>query len=604
MQNLSSVEIDSSWKRESIRIRAHQSKSALGTACIMSLVLLFSLHSYLPLNVLLMWLSGIIATLIWRFNVSRKVLHQFDVRPNSAFHWADKQLRYCSILTQLSVGLGVALCWGEAAMQVAYIITAAQLLHGIACMINLSYDYKSFKYSLPMLMAPPFIFWVIKEGQGTIIAASILMLSYLMLSLVRRSEDSLKETFKMRFENLFLLQQVETERSKTEEALEIAQKANQARAFFMAAASHDLRQPLFALSILTDTLGLQKLPETARPIFAKQQSAIKALRSLFDNLLDLSKFDSGQINPRLEDIPLQSILDPLDEEFATVCGKRGIGWTLEFPEIAVNTDPELLQRVIRNLLTNATNFTDEGGISLKVDYVDDRARFVIADTGCGIAESDQQRVFDDFVQLRNRNRLRSKGVGLGLAITKHINQLLGLNLSMSSQLGKGTAFCFECPASMLIMSPAKEASVQLSPDLIKGLSVWVFENEPLVRVALAHQFEAWQCPAELFSSKTDYQQQLTQNPSLASALPDLLILDDMLGDNESGLEIAEEFEPRIGARRILLMTGNSDPERLNTLENSPFNYARKPVAADWLIYWMMTASHAEKTTPSVVSGHS
>ncbi|WP_141215691.1 hybrid sensor histidine kinase/response regulator [Hahella sp. CCB-MM4] len=590
MQNHFSHSIENAWLRESVKIRALQTRSSLFSMFLIALIMLFALEQYIPVHIVLFWVSGILLTVGWRYLISARIMKNFERRGNGEIKAADRNLRICSVMTQLGVGLGVALCWGEIPTDAAYIITAAQLLHGMGCMINLSYDYKSFKYSLPMLMIPPFIFWVVKEGQGSIISASIVLLSFMMLNLVKRSEASLKDTFKMRFENVRLLQQVEAERAKTEEALTVAQKANQTRSFFMAAASHDLRQPLFALSILTDTLGLQPLPDSAKLIFEKQKSSIAALRSLFDNLLDLSKFDSGQIDPKIESYSLESILSPIDEEFAVICANRGISWTLKYPSVAVQTDRDLLQRVVRNLLTNATNFTDEGGVSLNIIFRDDKAYFEVADTGCGIAEADQKRVFDDFVQLNNSNRLRTKGVGLGLAITKHINQLLGLKLNMSSKVNQGTKFSFECPASLLIKPVKEEKQPQISTEMVSGLSVWIFEDEPLVRDALRHQFQAWNCPAEMFESRQDFMEKKGRFENL----PDLVILDDMLSHDESGLDLAEELMPLIGAKRILLMTGNSDPERLQTLDSSPFIYARKPISLDWLIYWMMTAGRSAR----------
>ncbi|WP_157496704.1 ATP-binding protein [Hahella ganghwensis] len=594
MQNQFTTSIENAWLRESVKIRALQTKSSLYSMFLIALVMLYALEQYIPVYIVLFWVSGILLTVGWRYLISARILKNFERKGNADISGADRNLRICSVFTQLGVGLGVALCWGEISTDAAYIITAAQLLHGMGSMINLSYDYKSFKYSLPMLMVPPFIFWVMKEGQGSIISASIVLLSFMMLNLVKRSEMSLRDTFKMRFENVRLLQQVEAERAKTEEALEVAQKANQTRSFFMAAASHDLRQPLFALSILTDTLGLQPLPESAKPIFEKQKSSIAALRSLFDNLLDLSKFDSGQIDPKVESYALESILKPIDEEFAVICANRGINWSLDYPVVAVKTDRDLLQRVVRNLLTNATNFTDEGGVSLNVSYQEGKALFEVADTGCGIAEADQKRVFDDLVQLNNSNRLRTKGVGLGLAITKHINQLLGLKLSMTSKVNRGTKFHFECPASLLMQQVPERKQPQLSSDVVTGLSLWVFEDEPLVREALGHQFQAWECPVEMFASR----QEFMEKKGKFENLPDLVIVDDMLGHDESGLELAEELEPMIGAKRILLMTGNSDPDRLQTLDSSPFIYAKKPIALDWLIYWMMTASRSSTQTAS------
>lgn len=219
-------------------------------------------------------------------------------------------------------------------------------------------------------------------------------------------------------------------------------EAMRARALFLAAASHDLRQPLYAISILADTVAMHELPPEAAAALAKQRAAIAVLRGLFDNLLDLSRFESGEIRAHPREVALREVLGPLAEETEVLARARGLEWRCDLVDATVHTDPELLRRLAGNLLANAVRYTERGRVSLTARAEGDRVHVEVADTGRGIPREEQARVFEEFVRLDDPAPDRDRGVGLGLAIVKRIDALLGSHLVLDSEPGVGTVVRF------------------------------------------------------------------------------------------------------------------------------------------------------------------
>lgn len=355
-------------------------------------------------------------------------------------------------------------------------------------------------------------------------------------------------------------------------ALEAAMRA---RALFLAAASHDLRQPLYAISILADTLAAEPLGPECIEVVEKQREAIAALRTLFDNLLDLSRFDAGEVTPVIQSESLRKILGPVVREAEVVCKAKGLRFSMQLPEVNVVTDANLIRRALTNILSNAARYTPSGEVRLVATTDMSKIVVKVSDTGIGIAVPDQQRVFDEFVQLSNPGRDREKGVGLGLSIVKRICTLLRVPMTMSSVPGRGTSFSLFLPAAPegYIEAPENSAPALLGQSF-QGLRIWVIEDDKLVRDALARQFSAWGAIASFGGNAGEIQALYSKE----GAWPDLIILDDMLGTSESGLEIATWMRTHLPERRILLVTGNVG-SRLEALESSSFTVLKKPLSS-------------------------
>ncbi|APV48555.1 hypothetical protein BWI17_01950 [Betaproteobacteria bacterium GR16-43] len=368
-------------------------------------------------------------------------------------------------------------------------------------------------------------------------------------------------------------------------ALKVAQDAMRARALFLAAASHDLRQPLYAISLLADALVIEPLPAYASGVVEKQRHAIAVLRTLFDNLLDLSRFDAGDVKVELRDFPLRDVLGPLAVDMEMTCRAKGLRGVARVGPEWVRCDPELLRRVVGNLLSNAVRYTVEGEVTLETATSDGLVRISVRDTGVGIPASDQGRIFDEFVQLANPARDRDKGVGLGLSIVRRISELLGAPLTLTSQVGVGTCVEIAVPSAV----PAVAGQVPVRPEravTFPGLRAWIVEDDLLVRDALRVQLDAWKVDARFMGSKSEIGVLLAADGSP----PDVAVIDDMLGDGPTGLEVAEWLGQWMPRERILLVTGNVERARVEALESSGFVVMVKPVAAIDLADWIRDAT--------------
>jgi signal transduction histidine kinase/CheY-like chemotaxis protein len=364
---------------------------------------------------------------------------------------------------------------------------------------------------------------------------------------------------------------------KVEEKTARLQEAMRARELFLAAASHDLRQPLYAISILSDALALKDLPAGAREILGKQRQAIGILRTLFDNLLDLSRFEAGEIRPLLREVSVREVLNPLAVEHEVMSHAKGLAWHCDLPDVWIRTDPELLRRLVGNLLSNAVRYTNAGSVRLEALAGDSTVTFTVSDTGIGIAPEQHARVFEEFVQLDNPSRERERGVGLGLSIVRKIDTLLGARLTLQSSPGEGTRVSFELPVAEVRAEPvaASEPAAAAASNL-PGARIWVVEDDAMVRSAISAQLDSWAVDHDFATSR----EEILALREADGEWPGAVLLDDMLGQkSEGGLELARWLNEYMARDRITLVTGNVEPERVRELQESGFRVLRKPVSS-------------------------
>lgn len=393
-----------------------------------------------------LWVFPTFCTMVARTIYSRRVISHIDNASEIELKRADRWLRISSVINQALVGSGIWLIQSQSTelLILPLFVTLLVVMFSMGVMSNLFSDFKSYAFSAPFLLGQPAIFWFLQPGFGY--AAGIALVTAIILSyaLVRHGSKIFRESILMRFEKNRLLQEVETQKSRTEAALAEAHAANQSKAFFMAAASHDIKQPLHAVGMLTDTLLMSDLPDSAMSILEKQRGSINRMTHLFDDLMDLSRFEGGMFDLRMQRVQAHELLQILDEEYSPLCERQGLDWSVHADAATLETDPDLLLRLLRNLLQNALRYTQEGQISCRATKRNEQVSFSVSDTGRGIAKADQHRIFDQFVRLQNGDEDTS-GAGLGLAIVKYIGDALGANLSLESTPGQGTTFSVTLP---------------------------------------------------------------------------------------------------------------------------------------------------------------
>ncbi|RYG64036.1 hybrid sensor histidine kinase/response regulator, partial [bacterium] len=313
----------------------------------------------------------------------------------------------------------------------------------------------------------------------------------------------------------------------------------------------------------------------ARRLLERTQDAAQLLEEQFDALLDLSRFDVGAIVADLRTFRVDQMLERLLDGLQGDADARGLAVERVLVPAVANSDPVLVARLLRNLLDNAVKYTKEGTIAVRMVSANDEVRIEVADTGPGIAEEDQSRIFEEYVQLGNPGRQRRLGVGLGLSIVSRIDRLLGLKLVLRSKPGEGASFSIALPAARMAEAPAETPRSSEVLEFRTSHDVWVVDDDPASLEAMRSQLAAWGASVATYDSA----QPLLDDFAAARVKPDWLFCDDMLGGPLSGLEVALRLRERFGHSRICLFTGNTSRGRLEELRGSGFPVIVKPARA-------------------------
>lgn len=246
-------------------------------------------------------------------------------------------------------------------------------------------------------------------------------------------------------------------------AKEDAERANLAKSQFLAAASHDLRQPVQAMMLLSEALAIRLEGHPAATALVGIQAALNALQMLLGGLLDVSRLDAGVVKADLQPVALATVIDRLATEYGLRAQAKGLRLRAVRTDAVVQTDPVLLERILRNLLENALRYTERGKILVGCRRRGPVVRLVVADTGVGIAKEHQQAVFQEFFQVGNLERHREKGLGLGLSIVKRLTAILGHKLGMASRLGRGSCFTIDLPLAEPTEEPLEAEQTRHRP---------------------------------------------------------------------------------------------------------------------------------------------
>lgn len=356
---------------------------------------------------------------------------------------------------------------------------------------------------------------------------------------------------------------------------EEAEKANIAKSKFLAAASHDLRQPLHALTLFTTALKEKiSYPDVAK-IVDNIDKSVDALQGLFNALLDISKLDAGSLQVQKENVELANILEPIVTEFSAEAAKKGLQLNYHASREHVDTDPGLLSRIVRNLISNALRYTESGSITIEAKAVGEQLHLSVADTGRGIPKDQQEEIFKEFVQLHNPERDREKGLGLGLAIVHRLIGLLGHSLHLESAPHRGSCFTVKLPRAPK-RAENRKTEITIAPINISNngeLNVLVIDDEASVREGAIALLETWQYKvlacADAESGMAAIQEQ--------NFLPDVILADYRLQKNLTGVQAIEEINRFLGKKiSAAIITGDTAPDRIREAEASGYLIMHKP----------------------------
>lgn len=390
-----------------------------------------------------------------------------------------------------------------------------------------------------------------------------------------------------------LRQQAEGERTRLDGLATALHAANVAKTRFLAAASHDLRQPVQALALNMAALELETVTPAQRQLVQRMGASLQALSQMFDVLLDISRLDAGTVPVSPQPLALGPLLRRLADDAAPQAAARGLQLRLHLPRHATAlmtvSDPVLLERCLRNALDNALKFTRSGGILLAAGRRGGGWQLRVIDTGIGMTPEVQARVFEEFYQADNAERDRRRGLGLGLAIVERLTRLLGHGLVLRSRPGRGTCLRLQLPAT-----PEPEAS-QADPGPAPAapgplpLCVAVVDDDADVRAGLVALLERW---GHHVLAAQDGDTLLAH--WRRSGLPpvDALLCDLRLPGAAHGVQVVALLRQawRRPALPALVITGDVAPERLQLLRESGLPWLPKPVMPMRLRSWLAQVS--------------
>ena len=356
-------------------------------------------------------------------------------------------------------------------------------------------------------------------------------------------------------------------------AKEEADRANQAKTRFLAAASHDLRQPLQSLLLFLSVLRGEVSGDRGREILAHLERGLDAMKDLLDSLLDISRLDAGVIKPDIGDFPVHRLLAEVGAAFAPVAAAKGLEIAIRACEVTVRSDHVLLGRMVGNLVDNAVRYTRTGGIRIGCRVGADRLRIEVEDTGVGIAPDQLHRIWEEFQQIGNPERNRANGFGLGLAIVRRLSQLLGHAVEVSSSPGRGSVFRIEVPLGSS-PPPAPPTRSRPAVDGANRLVVLV-DDEPLVLEALKETFAAWEF--EVLAGDTA--DGVLERLGVLGRRPDVIVADYQLGHGRTGIEVVLDARAMFGgAVPGLILTGETDPDSAQEAISCGIEIIHKPVS--------------------------
>lgn len=388
--------------------------------------------------------------------------------------------------------------------------------------------------------------------------------------MARNSAKEIRASINLRFENVALLEKLRVKTEIAEAAQREAEHANTAKSKFLAAASHDLRQPIHAQGLFLEVLSRTEQTPYQQELLASARAASEASSELLNALLDFSRIEAGVIDPQLQPFRLQPLLNKIENELALQADAKCIVYRSRETHTAVLTDPVLLELILRNLISNAIRYTDQGGVLVACRQHGKHAVLEIWDTGIGIAPEDQEEVFREFHQLGNPERDRRKGLGLGLAIADGLARAMGYELTLKSAPGRGSVFRLTLP--LVINAPESNVMMQSKTRLLNARLLFIDDDE-IVREGMLHLLRDWGCECEAAESIEEALALVQLN------VPDVIVSDYRLREQRTGVEAIAAVRKLIGSDiPALLITGDTAPTRLREAQASGIPLLHKPVS--------------------------
>ncbi len=564
-----SLTLETAVEAEAIRQNFANMPAALYSSAIAALFVTFAVAKVVPAAIWGSWLFAMYAQVGVRWLLLRAYRRK-QPAPFEHRRWG------------LAGAAGAALSglmWGIAALVLVpaqqpeylfFMTMVVAVLATTAGVASASYWPALFGFYVPAML--PLLYLMFSQPEGLRLLTGAMLAIYLpiFLAFVWRIHRSLVQSIRLHLEKAALAEQL-AQRTAT------AENATREKSRFLAAASHDLRQPVHVLALFVESLKNELQTTEQHRLLGRIEESMAAMDGLFHALLDISRLDAGTVTPTVRAFPVQQLLDRITLAFAGQAQAAGLRLAVVPSTAWIDSDPALCEQLLHNLVSNALRYTRSGGVVIGCRHRGQQIDIEVWDTGIGIAAPNQQEIFEEFVQLGNAERDRSKGLGLGLAIVRRLADLLHAPLMLSSTEGRGSRFGIRlprAPAQAMPGAPPTPSNSDMSA--FKNHRVAVIDDEAGVRDAMTDLLQRW--GLRVIAAASAAELLATIDAAGHDALPDAILCDYRLRDGHSGIDairlIREEFNRDIPA---LLITADTGRERLQEALASGLPLLHKPV---------------------------
>jgi signal transduction histidine kinase len=436
-------------------------------------------------------------------------------------------------------------------------------------------------YSMCMLFPASATWAVLHPTQATGLALLTLLYAAVLVLVSADGEKLLLRSVTIRHERDRLVLDLEQRNADVQAAMLQAEQSAQARARVLAAASHDLRQPLHALSVYCAVLATNPDSRVLTDVSQNINQIVRSLGSLLTGLLDLSRLSSGYYVPEQQHLALEKIVADVCNEYRQSAQQKHLTLIQQLTPVKMIGDAVALGRIARNLIDNAIKYTESGEILVATHFdlsaATPMAVLSVSDTGKGIPSSELGRIFEEFYQLDNPGRDRSKGVGLGLAIVQRLCELIGATVVVDSAVGRGTCFRVTMPAVVGESTITQGVPISTADVSLRGKRIYVVDDERDILKSMSTLLSAWGIDVRAADSAPAMDEVFSQ-----SGVPDLMIVDLRLGGSEHGALLARRLQAQYGTFPVLIVTGETSSDALREANSHGFALLQKPIAPDAL----------------------
>ncbi|WP_334118252.1 ATP-binding response regulator [Limnobacter sp.] len=417
--------------------------------------------------------------------------------------------------------------------------------------------------------ALPFILRCYWEMEPFFLVLGTVALVYVLINIHygRNLQNLVIQSILLRFQNAELVEELTMQKR-------VAEQASIAKTRFLAAASHDLRQPVQAIELLVDALSEDLANHPSRSLLDRIQEAGYGLRNLLNALLDSAKINAAAITAKPRHIQLAPLLKRICNELNTQAQHKGLDIRLANTKACAYTDPELLELILRNYIENAIKYTREGRVVVGCRKQGQHIRIEVHDTGIGIPPGARETVFHEFYQLGNPERDKAKGLGLGLYIAHSLGKLLNHDIGVNSTAGKGSMFYVTVPQGEASQLQDVPGQVQISKTPLAGKTVLLIDDDDMVRASVTEMLARWQCST---ISAEDAETAL-RILMARGKVPDAIVADYRLRNKSTGVQAIHALQAQLGNIPAVILTGDTAPGRIQEARKSGFLILHKPLS--------------------------